>query len=156
MSLMPDGTVVWGKFIEDPPAPYQPDSRRHTLDVRLAQAPPGFPTAFRASIQVSQYEFGTLAGANIIQQLAVNPPNLPIFQQGSVPFLGDYIDIAGPTFIPLPAPLNFVWRPNVLASDPDHILWTDDLIQAHLAAQEYGVRRVWTGLANAFSRWTIR
>ena len=41
----------------------------------------------------------------------------------------------------------------VLASDPDHILWTDDLIQAHLAAQEYGVRRVWTGLANAFSRF---
>ena len=41
----------------------------------------------------------------------------------------------------------------VLASDPDHILWTDDLIQAHIAAQEYGVRRVWTGLANAFSRF---
>jgi tetratricopeptide (TPR) repeat protein len=34
----------------------------------------------------------------------------------------------------------------VLASDPDHILWTDDLIQAHVAAQEYGVRRVCTQL----------
>ena len=26
----------------------------------------------------------------------------------------------------------------VLASDPDHVLWTDDLIQAHVAAQEFG------------------
>jgi hypothetical protein len=34
----------------------------------------------------------------------------------------------------------------VLASDPDHVLWTDDLIQAHIAAQEYGARRVWTQL----------
>jgi hypothetical protein len=34
----------------------------------------------------------------------------------------------------------------VLASDPDHVLWTDDLIQAHVSAQEFGVRRVWTQL----------
>jgi tetratricopeptide (TPR) repeat protein len=34
----------------------------------------------------------------------------------------------------------------VLASDPDHVLWTDDLIQAQIAAQEFGARRVWTQL----------
>ena len=34
----------------------------------------------------------------------------------------------------------------VLASDPDHVLWTDDLIQAQVSAQEFGVRRVWTQL----------
>jgi len=33
-----------------------------------------------------------------------------------------------------------------LASDPDHILWTDDLVQAQVAAQEFGARRVWTQL----------
>src|SRR5207248_1015222 len=33
-----------------------------------------------------------------------------------------------------------------LASDPDHILWTDDLLQAQSSAQEFGVRRVWTQL----------
>ncbi|HEV8039423.1 MAG TPA: hypothetical protein VGP62_11215, partial [Bryobacteraceae bacterium] len=32
----------------------------------------------------------------------------------------------------------------VLASDPDHVLWTDDLIQAQVSAQEFGARRVWT------------
>lgn len=34
----------------------------------------------------------------------------------------------------------------VLASDPDYVLWTDDLVQAHLAGQEFGDRRVWTQL----------
>jgi tetratricopeptide (TPR) repeat protein len=34
----------------------------------------------------------------------------------------------------------------LLASDPDYVLWTDDLIQAQTAAQEFGTRRVWTQL----------
>jgi hypothetical protein len=34
----------------------------------------------------------------------------------------------------------------VLASNPDYVLWTDDLIQAQIAAKEYGVRRAWTQL----------
>jgi hypothetical protein len=129
IQLLPDGTAVFGPFIQDPAPPYLPSSRRNTLDVRLAHSPPGFPQAFGPSIQVSQYEFGSPAGfGNTIEQLQVNPPNLPMFQQGTVPFLGDYIDIAGPTFIPLPAPLSFVWRPNVLAFDPDYtrVVWTDN------------------------------
>jgi tetratricopeptide (TPR) repeat protein len=34
----------------------------------------------------------------------------------------------------------------LLSSDPDCVLWTDDLIQAQAAAQEFGSRRVWTQL----------
>jgi tetratricopeptide (TPR) repeat protein len=34
----------------------------------------------------------------------------------------------------------------LLASDPDYVLWTDDLIQGQVAAQEFGSRRVWTQL----------
>jgi hypothetical protein len=34
----------------------------------------------------------------------------------------------------------------LLASDPEYVLWTDDLIQAQMSAQEFGVRRVWTQL----------
>ncbi len=34
----------------------------------------------------------------------------------------------------------------VLASDPDFVLWTDDLVQAQTAAQEFGCRRVWSQL----------
>ncbi len=33
-----------------------------------------------------------------------------------------------------------------LASDPDCVLWTDDLIQAQTSAQEFGSRRIWTQL----------
>jgi len=32
----------------------------------------------------------------------------------------------------------------IIASDPETVLWTDDLIQAQFAAQEFGARRVWT------------
>src|SRR6266571_866926 len=32
----------------------------------------------------------------------------------------------------------------ILASNPDSVLWTDDLIQAQTSAQEFGSRRVWT------------
>lgn len=34
----------------------------------------------------------------------------------------------------------------VLASDPELVLWTDDLVQAQTAQQEFGCRRVWTQL----------
>lgn len=34
----------------------------------------------------------------------------------------------------------------VLATDPDSVLWTDDLIQAELAKNEFGVKRAWTEL----------
>lgn len=32
----------------------------------------------------------------------------------------------------------------ILAAKPDHMLWTDDLVQAQLAITEFGARRVWT------------
>src|SRR6202012_3698711 len=32
----------------------------------------------------------------------------------------------------------------LLASRPDAVLWTDDLIQAELAKTEFGVKRAWT------------
>jgi transcription elongation GreA/GreB family factor len=38
----------------------------------------------------------------------------------------------------------------LLASDPESILWTDDLIQAQMSAQEFGVRRVWSQLVLGF------
>ena len=93
--------------------------RRHTLDLRLAQAPAGPALNFTHAL-VSRYDFGTrgdledITNSNTItamQQLQFNPPNLPLFQQGSVPFIGDYIDIAGQTFLPPDTP-NGSWRFN--------------------------------------------
>jgi tetratricopeptide (TPR) repeat protein len=34
----------------------------------------------------------------------------------------------------------------ILATNPESVLWTDDLIQAELAKNEFGVKRVWTEL----------
>jgi hypothetical protein len=95
-------TPIFGPFVNDAGL----TAMRHLLDVRVAQftpagtCPAGVPS-FTAA-RVSQYRFGTTGltpGVNApVQQLEVNPPNLPIFEGGIAPFLGDYVDIAGPTF----------------------------------------------------------
>ena len=78
--------------------------RRHTVDLRVASAAPGASLNF-SSATVSQYRFG-LRALDVtevpegLDQLEDNPPNLPLFAQGTVPFLGDYIDIAGQNIIP--------------------------------------------------------
>ncbi len=116
---------IFGTYIQDPEPPYPSDARRQTLDVRAAQATPGDPPAFFPSVQVSDYSYGSLPGSSEIQQLQVDPPNLPMFQSGTLPFFGDYIDVAGPTFIPNE---NGSWRFNNLAIDPDftHVVWADN------------------------------
>jgi hypothetical protein len=131
---------AFGEYIQDPApgtAPpefegYPANAWRQTVDVRAAQAPPGNPPAFLPSVEVTQYQFGSVPGANgsitpgsAIQQLQVDPPNLPMFQTGTLPFFGDYIDVAGPTFIPNS---NGTWRFNNLPTDPDftHVVWTDN------------------------------
>ncbi len=78
--------------------------RRHTIDLVVAQADTSLiPIAF-GTARVSRYNFGLRndAGdlAGFLQQLQVDPPNLPLFEQGNDPFMGDYIDIAGLTFLP--------------------------------------------------------
>ena len=123
--------------MQDPdfaPAVNAPPALRHTLDVRLAQTLPGWPAQFTPSVQVSQYVQGTpptpvsvvnpFTDPQIVQQLQVNPPNLPMFQTGTVPFFGDYIDIAGPTFVPQ----GTGWRFNIQSQDPDttRVVWTDN------------------------------
>jgi len=117
---------AFGVYIQDPTPPYSSDARRQTIDVRSAQALPGTPPTFFPSVQVSDYPYGALPESLMeIQQLQVDPPNLPMFQSGTLPFFGDYVDVAGPTFIPN---VNGTWRFNNQATDPDftHVVWTDN------------------------------
>src|SRR5262249_37878107 len=77
--------------------------RRHTVDLRVASAVPGSSLNF-ATATVSQYRFGLRAldvtnTPEGLDQLEDNPPNLPLFAQGTVPFLGDYVDIAGQNIV---------------------------------------------------------
>ena len=113
--LLSGPSGVFTPFIDDA----LQTQRRHTIDVRVAQAGPGLTPSFR-STRVSNFLFGgrgdetpgqqvqgfagpiQVADANSIlraQQLQFNPPNLPLFAHGTIPFIGDYIDIAGPAFV---------------------------------------------------------
>ncbi|MBV8068654.1 MAG: pentapeptide repeat-containing protein [Acidobacteriaceae bacterium] len=115
-----------------------PKARRHTLDIRAAQMTSlcTGQQIFGQSVQVSSYEFGAnprTAGQFCpnpipeppITQLQVNPPNFPMFATGTESFDGDYIDIAGPVFLPNH---DGTWRYNMKPADTDytHVVWTDN------------------------------
>jgi hypothetical protein len=156
----PRGELVWapdlvhGPDLDDAPL----SDTRHTLEVRVGQASPG-PAPVFATARVSQFRFGTRGdevvnqqapgfgpplqvvdgqgNVQLLQQLQVNPPGLPIFKNGTVPFMGDYIDIAGPAFVPTPgggwafntapnpAPVHYaVWTSNQDVRPPADGDWT--------------------------------
>jgi uncharacterized protein YjbI with pentapeptide repeats len=96
---------------------------RHTVDVRVAQADPGTNPDFGTSTQVSKYYW--IMKGEVCYQAQFNPPNYPLFKQGTVPFIGDYIDICpSPVFILE----NGAWRFNTKSDDPSifHVTWTDN------------------------------
>jgi hypothetical protein len=103
--------------------------RRHTVDLRVASAVPGASLSF-ATTTVSQYRFG-LRALDVtdvpegLDQLEDNPPNLPLFAQGTVPFLGDYVDIAGQNIV---SNGSGGWKFNTAASTAPvfYATWTDN------------------------------
>lgn len=125
----PASTFVFNSFVNDAAPPLT--TRRHTVDVQGAQASPlpsganGVPnfTAFR----ISRYLFGInpFDNPNQVEQLQADAPDLPMFEQGTVPFFGDYIDIAAAP------PLLFQsgkWIFNTNSSNLPvfHAVWTDN------------------------------
>ena len=100
--------------------------RRHTIDVWSAQADPADVPQFTTA-RVSLYIFGSREGSKIIEQLQVNPPNLPLFKQGAAPFMGDYLDIAAsPSFIPGDQPGTWKFNTDPSRSVVFHAVWTDN------------------------------
>ena len=102
--------------------------RRHTTDIRVAQANPGLEPIFEESKQVSRYQFQlTVDGSDLsVEQVQFNPLNYPLFRQGGVPFHGDYIDIApSPVFL---RDGEGGWVFNTNSSQPAifHTAWTDN------------------------------
>ena len=113
-------------------------SRRHTLDMRAAMVDSHCLAAGSCSLettsvlgesdQVSQYREGrgTVNGPRV--QLQYNRPNLPIFSKGRFPFIGDYIDITGQSFV---ANVDGTWSWNTgqTANRPApvfHVSWADN------------------------------
>ncbi|MFN8091433.1 MAG: Ig-like domain repeat protein [Vicinamibacteria bacterium] len=94
-------TAAFGPFVDD----FGLTKIRHLLDLRVAQASPSDVPVF-ASSQVSQYKYGTTPQPvesdlpEELDQLEVNPPNIPMFAKGTLPFIGDYIEVTGLSFVP--------------------------------------------------------
>ena len=103
---------------------------RHTLDVFGGIIDPSSGPKQFAGFQVSQYGYWVDPTDSQIKQGFFNPPNLPMFVQGSTPFVGDYIDIASQNIIPS----GNSWVFNTQGTDstgatnaPDfHFTWTDN------------------------------
>ncbi len=90
-------TAIFTPFISDAGL-----GTRHTLDVRVSQADTSRSPLFQ-SAYVSHYQFGVFDGQSSmdtsLHQFQLNPPNLPMFQGGTVPFMGDYIEIGNRAFL---------------------------------------------------------
>ena len=99
--------------------------RRHTIDVRAAQAFAAGVPVFAQSVRVSQYKFGTRPGGSKIEQLGVNPPNFPMFVRGTSPFTGDYVDLAALNFV-TDANGNWTFNTSTAEQPVFHATWADN------------------------------
>jgi hypothetical protein len=126
--LRNDYAQYWSQWIADF---YLFSQLRHTIDVRIAQADPSMTPVFEPSKQVSRYIYHLYEdpeepGSWIAYQGQFNPPNFPLFKGGTLPFMGDYIDITpSPMFV---MDKNGHWRFNIEPSDTSvfHVAWTDN------------------------------
>jgi hypothetical protein len=124
--LRDDVSRVFAPFIDDLTS-VAASGFRHTLDLRAATAAPGDTPVFEPSVRVSDYLVGN-DPADPWQrpyQLQFNPPNLPMFVQGTSPFVGDYVDLtAAPAFV---VGRNGQWAFNTGGAPPVfHAVWTDN------------------------------
>jgi hypothetical protein len=129
-----DSAAVFNPWIDDAgfPPTFPLTTRRHTLDLQGSQASPRSLLDLRVpaftNFRIAHYQFGFDPASNpySADQLEVNPPNLPMFQLGHAPFMGDYIDVAGAT------PFVFKggrWHFNTDSSNGQpvfHAAWTDN------------------------------
>jgi len=125
----PASSFVFNSFVSDAAPPLT--ARRHTIDVQGAQAstlPPGaLGVPGFAAFRISRYLFGInpFDNPNQAEQLQVDAPDLPMFEQGTVPFFGDYIDIAAaPPFLLQSG--KWVFNTTSANLPVFHAVWTDN------------------------------
>jgi YVTN family beta-propeller protein len=111
-----DASPHRGSFISDNPA-LAGNTIRHTVDVRAVWATPGarpeFVPQYGSSTVLSQYAFSASLGT--VQH---NYVNLPLYAKGTMPFIGDYADVAALSAFPVRnADGTQGWRPNAGSVD---------------------------------------
>ncbi|MEW6319979.1 MAG: right-handed parallel beta-helix repeat-containing protein [Acidobacteriota bacterium] len=122
--LRETASQTFSRFISDQ---LTANGLRHTLDLRSVMGTPGEPPTFAPSVKVSDYLMGYRSATGQLEQLQVNPPNLPMFRQGTAAFIGDYLDIQpAPAFV---SDGKGKWRYNTAAGTTPpifHAVWTDN------------------------------
>jgi len=144
-----NGDLIFGPEVDDGTL----KKIRHTIDVRVASLPWGIRTTSGSTL-VSRFPLGIRgderkgtqalpvyapafgSGGSIMmvdndgyllreQQLQMNIPGFPMFKGGTFAFMGDYIDIQGPAFVPVG---NGGWRFNIApaAAPVFHAIWTSN------------------------------
>ena len=126
--------------------------KRHTIDVRMAMAeasaapvftsaplsrmpfgergdeldlhPGGVAPGFSGPIAVVDLDASPKPALRKLQDLKVNPPNLPMFKSGTKPFFGDYIDVQGPAFVKKAG--KWVFNNDLTPSPVFHAVWTSN------------------------------
>ena len=122
---------LYGLFFWDPIVFSDIQRTFRTLDVYGAMAEPGkgalsFTDANRPSTKVSRYLYGIARNGSVLQ-LSYNKEGAPLFGGGTLPFLGDYIEVAASPSI-LPPIAGKPWRFNTDPAIPTvfHATWGDN------------------------------
>ena len=122
-------TVFTPALVDSTPFGGVPLLRRHLIDVRVAMAPIGLAPTFTGA-KVSQYATGSSSSnpgvPKSIRQLRENVANLPMFAQGTTPFIGDYLDISAQPFVPGATPGSWVENNSTASRPVFYTSWADN------------------------------
>ena len=109
-----DASRVFSRFVSEAQVVPVPGIR-HTADVRASMATPGAAPKFDQPTMISEYlrGVGFADGRRVATQLQWNAVNRRWARKGTVPFNGDYIDIATLPYLPPdPGTRSTAWVPN--------------------------------------------
>ena len=118
-----DKSQIYGRHINEFEA-MQAGALRHTGDVRTSMALASDTPQFDAATKISEYIHGFVAAGGTSErvQLQWNAVNRRWARRGTVPFNGDYIDIATRPYLPPdPASRDRGWRPNSAPTMPTSV-----------------------------------
>ncbi|MEY2609162.1 MAG: hypothetical protein QOH31_7059 [Verrucomicrobiota bacterium] len=123
----PNNPAVFSSYVSDSAPPLA--VRRHTIDVMGAEAvpPPSLQAPSFKTFRITHYLFGSIPQLfQDVEQIQFNAPNLPLFIDGTAPFMGDYIDISGAPQIVADGNGGWTFNTNPSANPVFHAAWTDN------------------------------
>lgn len=119
---------------------------RHTVDVFGSMIMPTstFNSPTVQALQISQYKFYFNTADQQFEQANFNPPNLPMFVQGTQPFVGDYLDVAAVSMVP--SGNSWIFNTDTSNAPVFHVTWTDnrDVVPPPVTGNPGNQKQDWT------------